>query len=155
MSFNVLDVVFIGLIVCFMLLSIMRGAIREVLSLCGLIAGFFMANWFYMDLGLLLDRILPDPALSQVLSYLLILVAGYLAGAFLTGLAEAFKASHGDLLNRSLGGLIGVLKGVTFSLVLYWMIKFYVPPFQDELDESLVAHELGRIFLLMQDLNLI
>jgi hypothetical protein len=35
------------------------------------------------------------------------------------------------------------------------MIKFYIPPFQDELGESVVAHELGRIFLLMENLNLI
>ena len=155
MNFNVLDVVFIGLIACFMLLSIMRGAIRELLSLLGLIAGFFLANWFYIDLGEVLGGILPDPALAQVLGYLIILVAGYLGGMFFTGLAEAFKSNHGDLINRGLGGLIGVLKGVTVSLVLYWMIKFYIPPFQDELGESVVAHELGRIFLLMENLNLI
>lgn len=152
---NVLDIVFIGLIVSFMLFSIMRGAVREVLSLLGLIAGFFFANWFYVELGDLFGGVLPDPALAEVSAYLLILVVGYFAGAFLSGLAEAFRANHSDLLNRGLGGLIGVVKGITFSLVLYWMIKFYVPPFQDELGESVVAQELGRIFLLMENLNLI
>ena len=108
-----------------------------------------------MDLGPVLGGVLPDPALAQVLAYLLILVVGYFAGAFLSGLGEAFRTRHGDLLNRGLGGLIGVLKGITFCLVLYWMIKFYIPPFQDELGESMLAHELGRIYVLMEDLNLI
>ena len=155
MSFNVLDIVFLGLIVSFMLLSIMRGAVKEFLSLLGLISGFFFANWFYMDLGPVLGGVLPDPALAQVLAYLLILVVGYFAGAFLSGLGEAFSTRHSDLLNRGLGGLIGVLKGITFCLVLYWMIKFYIPPFQDELVESMLARELGRIYVLMENLNLI
>ena len=150
-----LDIVFIGLIVSFMLLSIMRGAVKELLSLLGLIAGFFFANWFYEDFGAVLGGVLPDPALAQVLAYLIILVVGYFAGAFLSGLAEAFRTSPGDLINRGLGGLIGVAKGITFSLVLYWLIKFYIPPFQDELGESVLAQELGRIFLLMESLNLI
>lgn len=150
-----LDIVFIGLIVSFMLFSIMRGAVKELLSLLGLIAGFFFANWFYEDLGDVFGGVLPDPALAQVLAYLVILVVGYFTGVFLSGLAEVFRTNPGDLLNRGLGGLIGVAKGITFSLVLYWLIKFYIPPFQDELGESLLAHELGRIFLLMESLNLI
>ena len=154
-NFNVLDIVFVGLIVSFTFFSIMRGAIKELLSLLGLIAGFFLAHWFYMDLGRQLSGVLPDPALAEVLAYLVILVVGYFAGVFLSGLGEAFRPQRNDLLNRGLGGLIGVLKGMTFSLVLYWMIKFYIPPFQDELGESMLAQELGRIYLLMEDLNLI
>ena len=150
-----LDIVFIGLIVSFMLFSIMRGAIREILSLLGLIAGFLFANWFHVELGGMMGDVLPDPALAKVLAYLIILVVGYFTGAFLSGLAEAFRANHSDLLNRSLGALIGVVKGITFSLVLFWMIKFYIPPFQDELGESMVARELGRLFVLMEELNLI
>lgn len=150
-----LDIIFIGLIVSFMLLSITRGAVKEVVSLVGLIAGFLFANWFYLELGAVLGGVLPDPKLAQVVAYISILVLGYVAGTFLSGLAEAFRTSKSDLLNRGLGGLIGVLKGVTISLVLHWMIKFYIPPFQDELGASIVGQELGRIFLLMEDLNLI
>jgi len=155
LSFNVLDIVFVGLVVSFTLLSIMRGAVKELLSLLGLIAGFFLANWFYQDLAGQLAAVLPDPDLAEVLAYLLILVVGYFAGVFLSGLGEAFRPRHNDMINRSLGGVIGVMKGMTFSLVLYWMIKFYIPPFQDELSESMLGGELGRIFSLMENLNLI
>ncbi len=152
---NVLDVVFVVLILSFTLLSVMRGAIKELLSLLGLIAGFLFANWFYKDLAGQVGGILPDPALAEVLSYLLILVVGYVGGMFLSGLGEAFRPYQSDLVNRSLGGVIGIIKGTTISLVLYWMIKSYIPPFQDELGESSLARELGRLFSFMEDLNLI
>jgi ABC-type lipoprotein release transport system permease subunit len=54
-----------------------------------------------------------------------------------------------------MGGVIGAIKGTTISLVLYWVINSYFPPFQDELGESMVGQELGRLFSLMEDFNLL
>ena len=155
MSLNILDIVFLGLIASFTLISIMRGALKELLSLVGLVGGFFLAHWFYPQLSLQLDPFLPDPALAELISYLAILLAGYFAGVFLGGLGEAFRPQHGALLNRTAGGIIGALKGTTISLVLYWLILSYIPPFQDELGDSLLARELGRLFSLMESFNLI
>ena len=155
MNFNVLDIIFIALIVSFTLLSMMRGAVKEVLSLLGLVGGFFLANWFYADLAGQIGGLLPDPALAEVASYLLILVAGYVGVMFLGGLGEAFRSHHHVLLNRGLGGMIGIVKGTTISLALHWMIISYIPPFQDELSESMLARELGQLFSFMEGLNLI
>ena len=149
-----LDIIFVGLIISFTLFSIMRGARKELLSLLGLIAGFFFANLFYPSLGEQFSEILPDPAFAEVLAYLLILVVGYFIGVLLSSLGDAIHGQSNNLLNRTLGGVIGTLKGITLSLVFYWMIKFYIPPFQDELEQSGLAQKLGYIFLLLEDLNL-
>jgi len=151
----VLDIIFVGLIVSFALISAMRGAVKELLSLVGLIGGFFLANWFYRDISGQLGGVLPDPALAELISYLAIFLVGYFVGIFLSGLGEAFRPHQHDLLNRGAGVLIGAVKGVTISLVLYWVINSYFPPFQDELGESLLGRQLGALFSLMENFNLI
>lgn len=155
MNLNILDFVFLGLIASFALLSMMRGAVKELLSLLGLIGGFFLANWFYVDVSGRFGSFLPDPALAELVSFLAIFMVGYFVGIFLSGLGGAFRPHSHDLINRGLGGVIGAIKGTTFSLVLYWVINTYFPPFQDELGSSLVGRELGRLFSMMENLNLI
>ncbi len=155
MNANVLDIVFVGLMASFGLLSVMRGAVRELLSLVGLIGGFILAHWFYVDLSTMMLPMLPDPALAELASFLAIFLVGYFLGIFLSGLGGALRPHSHDLVNRGLGGLIGVAKGVVISLVLFWVINSYFPPFQDELRDSFVGRELARLFAMLQDFNLI
>jgi len=152
---NILDLVFLGLILGFTLMSLMRGAMKEILSLLGLFVGFIAANHFYQDLGRSLEGVIPDRAFSELISYLIILVLGYFFGTVLTGLSDLFASRGNDLLNRVLGGVIGFCKGTTISLVLYWVINTYIPPFQDKLAGSFMAEELAQLLSFLNTLNLI
>ena len=152
---NVLDIIFLGLIVIFTLLSMMRGALKEALSLLGLLGGFFCANWFYLDLAGNLESLLPDRTLAELISYVAILLVGYFLGIFLTGLSDLFSSRRNDLLNRLGGGAIGFCKGTTFSMVLFWIINAHIPPFQDELAGSFMAEEIARLFSFMESLSII
>lgn len=155
MELNVLDIVFAGLIVAFTLISMMRGAMREVLSLIGLLGGFLLASRFYGVLADKVEPIMPDRALGELLSFLAILVAGYVAGSFLSGFGDLFGPKRRGLLDRLLGAVFGFCKGTTVSLALFWVIKEYIPPFQDELAGSLLAETLGQLFSLLSGLDLI
>ena len=147
---NILDIIFIVLILAFTLMSWMRGALKEVLSLAGLGAGFAGATAFYPDLAGQLLVVVPDRALAELLSFLLILVFGYFLGVILTGLSDALSGHRNEIWNRSLGAVIGFCKGVLMSLALFWVIDSYIPPFQDELAGSIVAEELARLMALIK-----
>lgn len=155
MELNVLDIVFAGLIVAFTLISMMRGAVREVLSLIGLVGGFLLASRYYGALADRVEAIMPDRALGELLSFLAILVAGYFAGSLLSGFGDLLGAKRRGLLDRLLGASFGFGKGTTISLALYWVIKEYIPPFQDELASSLVAENLARLLDVISGLKLI
>ena len=147
---NILDIIFVVLILSFTLLSWSRGALKEVLSLAGLGLGFFGATAFYPDLAEQLTPVLPDPALAELLSFLLILMLGYFAGVLFTGFSDALSGRRNESWNRILGALIGLCKGVLVSLVLFWVIDTYIPSFQDELARSLVAEELARLLAMIR-----
>ena len=147
---NILDIIFVVLILSFTLMSWMRGALKEVLSLAGLGLGFAGATAFYPDLADQLHVVIPDRALSELLSFLLILMFGYFGGVILTGLSDALSARQSETWNRALGGLIGFCKGILVSMVLYWVIDSYIPPFQDELAGSYVAEGLARLLAMFQ-----
>jgi len=154
---NILDIVFAGLIILFGVLAFMRGALREFFSLIGLIAGFLAANRWYFSLSDLIQPLFPSGLsdLAELLSFLVIVFAGYFAGIFLSGFGDLFRSQPSNAMYRMLGGLIGLIKGATFSLVLFWVINFYVPPFRDELAESFLAGQFAKVLALMESLNLI
>ncbi|MBI4083949.1 MAG: CvpA family protein [Candidatus Lambdaproteobacteria bacterium] len=154
MNVNVLDIVFVGLMVVFALLSFSRGAVRELLALLGLAAGFLAAQAFYLRLARVLGPLVPDRRLAELLGFLAILVLGYFAGVFLSQLGEMVRERPANLFNRMVGGALGFAKGVLFSMVLHWAIASYVPPFQDELRGSAVGRVLGRLIDLASRLSL-
>ena len=139
-----------GLILSFTLMSWIRGGLKEVLSLVGLGGGFLAAATFYPDLAAQLSAILPDQALGELLSFLMILILGYFGGTLLTGLIDSLGRHNSQTWNRVLGAGIGFCKGVLISMALFWVIDSYVPPFQDELAGSYVAEELARMIALFK-----
>lgn len=127
-----------------------RGAVKELLSLLGLAIGFFVATWYYLDLAKILAGIIPDKDLAELLSYLVILLGGYFLGMFLSGMGNLFPAGPGNILNRILGAFIGLSKGALISMALFWLIKSYIKPLQDELVSSPVAQTLGKLITMLQ-----
>lgn len=151
MSINLFDAIVFVILVAFMLLSYVRGATRELLSLVGLVIGYWAGLKFHQDLGGMLEPIVQDLQLAELLSFVMILVAGYLVGAFVGGFREGRPRG---LLNHLIGGGVGVLKGLVVSLALYWVVIAYVPPFQDELAASRSAPYLGLLLQYVTSLTL-
>jgi uncharacterized membrane protein required for colicin V production len=140
--------------VVFALLSFSRGAVRELLSLLGLTAGFVAAQVFHLRLARVLGSLVADRRLAELMAFLAILVLGYFAGIFLSQLGASERSSRASLFNRMAAGSIGFAKGVLFSMVLHWCIASYVPPFQDELRGSAVGRVLGQLIDFASRLNL-
>ncbi len=51
--------------------------------------------------------------------------------------------------------MIGLLKGLTICLALYWVISTDIPPLRDELSHSSVAAVLGQIMATLQGWKLL
>ena len=153
MSINLFDAIFLILVLTFTVLSFMRGMMKEVLGLLGIAMGFLAAGWYAPNLAEIVRPLLPDAKTSELLAFILIMMAGYFVGTFLAGFGSQFLPSPKTPTGRMVGGVIGFGKGLIFALALFWVVRNYIPPFQDELARSPIGGMLGEIIAYFQKMN--
>ncbi|MDP8568633.1 CvpA family protein [Methylophilus aquaticus] len=116
---TIFDYIVLGIIGFTILLGLMRGAVREILSMLGWMLAFYLANKFNADV----IRYLPDEVPTEsikvmaafVLIFLAVLLLSSLLALLLTGLLKAVGLGG---LNRLLGAFTGALRGLLFVCVL-------------------------------------
>ena len=100
------------------LLSVIRGAVREVLALSGWVAAFLVANVMAPHLALMLPEEIPSEALKLLLAFVALFIATLVvAGLATLAVSELVKAAGLTPLDRSLGAVFGVARGVLIVLV--------------------------------------
>jgi len=114
------DFAVIGISIVSLLLGLWRGLVYEVLSLLGWPVAFVLSKMFA---GNAADMI---PGVQETLRILLAYAAVFIAALILWGvlawlLSKLVKAAGLGWLDRVLGGLFGVLRGLLVILVLVWL----------------------------------
>jgi len=154
-NINFFDAVFLGLLLIFFLLSYLRGMVKELFTLLGLVVGFMAGTWYAGALAVHLRPMLPDQEIADLLSFLLIMLGCYFMGIFLGGMSDFFRQEPMGPFSRMMGGIIGLAKGLVMSLTVYWVIVNYIPSFQNAMAESWMGARLGNLLLYLKQINLI
>lgn len=119
-----LDWMALGVLLLSLLLGLWRGLVFEVLSLLNWLAAFVLAQWVTPEVWWRLPLGEASPALRYVLAFLLVFVAAMFIGGFFTTLMRHMVALVGlRPVDRGLGGLFGVLRGLVLLLALAAMIS--------------------------------
>ena len=112
-NLNYFDVIVIALIVLLGLKGLLRGFIKEVFALVGLIGGVFIASRIALDIGSIVDSFIPMSNNNTVLlvgfivSLIGIWILAYILG---TILSKMFSMSGFGFLDRILGFIFGGAK---------------------------------------------
>lgn len=110
---TVFDYAVLGIIGLSVLLSILRGFLRETLSLAGWVAAFFVAKLYTLQLAPLLPQSIPGESLRLLAAFLILFLVTLLVSSLLAiALAEVFKKIGLGWLDRWLGALFGMARGV-------------------------------------------
>lgn len=155
MSVNLFDVIFAIVVVAFTLLSLLRGVLRELLVLLGLVGGFLAGTHYARALAVQLNPLLQDRGAAELLAFVLLMVAGYLVGVFLASFSDLLRRDREGCVGHIAGGVLGFAKGVTISLALYWVVMTYIPSFQDEMAGSFIGALLGKLMAYLVHANVI
>ena len=155
MNLGLLDFVFIGVMGIFFLMSYFRGTLRELISLAGVAGGYLAAHWYHVMLADLLAPVVRNLRMAEAVAFIAIMALGYMIGTFASGIGDYYSSASRSLGSRIAAGIIGLAKGLTISLALYWLIDTHFPPLQDELAQSTVAGALHRMIAVLQGWNLL
>lgn len=99
--------------------SMMRGAIKETLSIFGWLAAFYVAKTYAPQLAHLLPQDIPTEALKMLAAFLILFIAVLFINSLLSIAISGIVSKIGlGWLNRFLGVILGFVKGVLVVCVL-------------------------------------
>ncbi|HAF74234.1 MAG TPA: colicin V production CvpA, partial [Gammaproteobacteria bacterium] len=111
------DIVILAVMGISLVFGLFRGLLRELLSLVSWVFAFWIAYRYSANVAEIIDRALQNPTLSQAVSAVLVFVIVLVALMVLTSLiAKVFKATGLAGIDRILGGLFGLGRGVVILL---------------------------------------
>ncbi len=147
-----LDYALIGVLLVSIGWGVWRGLVREAISLAGWVVAFLVANLLAAPLVELLPKSLPRPEwhllLAFVVIFLLTLTLATLVGLLLSKLVT--KVGLGGL-DRTLGGLFGLVRGWFIALALALLAGLTALPLHPIWKESLSGPTLARAATYLKD----
>jgi membrane protein required for colicin V production len=118
-SFDYAVLTIVGLSVIF---SVMRGMVREVLAILGWVAAFYVGRTYTNQLLPLMPADIPTEPLRVLAAFLVLFLATLLLASLLgIAISAIFKKIGLGWLNRLLGALFGVVRGLLIVCVLVFL----------------------------------
>jgi membrane protein required for colicin V production len=123
-----LDIIFLVILAFFTAKGFMRGLIREMASIIGVILGFYVANTYYPELSPHLAKLISTPGYVHALSYFLLFIGTMAVISFTVWVITAFlKLAMLDTANHALGGVFGLAKGVILCAIVLLALDMFLP----------------------------
>jgi membrane protein required for colicin V production len=118
-SFDYVVLLIIGISI---VVSMMRGAVREVLAIVGWVAAIYVTKTYATQLVPLLPADIPSEQLRILAAYVIVFLGVLLVSSLLTiALSSLIKKIGLNWFNRFLGGFFGLLRGLLIVCVLIFL----------------------------------
>lgn len=114
---TIFDYLVLFVLICSVVISILRGLVKEILSLLAWVVSFVVANAYGEDLAKLLPELIPGNVTRLIVAFIALFIGVRLLMMLLTmAIDAAIKASGLTLADRGLGGLFGLARGLVMVL---------------------------------------
>nr|WP_269106472.1 CvpA family protein [Massilia sp. TS11] len=111
------DYIVLFVLGCSVVIGLLRGLVKEMLSLAGWVLAFVVANAYSAQLAVLLPAAVPGETVRLMLAFIALFVGvRLLVGLFGMALDALLKATGLTLADRGLGALFGLARGMVFVL---------------------------------------
>lgn len=128
MTLNWADWTIIAIIGVSCVISLLRGFVKEALSLLSWIAATFVAIAFHQRLATIFAHWIETPSIRTVLAFIALFVLTLLLGAIVSWLIQQFIAGAGlSWLDRLLGMAFGAARGLLIVLALVILLPMALP----------------------------
>lgn len=126
-SFNVLDILFLAIVILSTLFGIIKGFIRELFSLAFFIIALILSFLYYSDVGTIYSKYLSEN-IAHFAGFVTIFVAVLVVGTLVTYfIKKIFILGPLKTIDRIFGGVFGLVRGMLIAaLIVFVMIAFQI-----------------------------
>jgi membrane protein required for colicin V production len=137
---TIFDYLVIFVLVCSIVISTLRGLVKEILSLLGWVVSFVVANAYGQDLARLLPDAIPGDTTRLIAAFIALFIGVRLLMMLLNMAVDAvIKASGLTLADRGLGGLFGLGRGLVIVLAAVLLCGMTAIPRQPFWKEAVLS----------------
>ncbi|MDB5918018.1 MAG: colicin production protein [Massilia sp.] len=114
---TIFDYLVLFVLVASVVISTMRGLVKEILSLLGWVVAFVVANAYGAQLAPMLPAMIPGEAVRLMVAFVALFIGVRILMGLLTLAVDALIQAAGlSLADRGLGGLFGLARGIVIVL---------------------------------------
>jgi membrane protein required for colicin V production len=129
---TIFDYLVLFVLIASVVISTLRGLVKEMLSLVGWVVAFVVANAYGAKLAPLLPEVLPGATARLMLAFIALFLGVRILMGLLSMAIGALVAATGlSLADRGLGGLFGLARGVVIVLAAVILCGMTAIPQQD------------------------
>ena len=137
---TIFDYLVIFVMVTSVIISMLRGLVKEVLSLAGWVVAFVVANAYAAALAVMLPAVVPGEVLRLILAFIALFIGvRILMGLLSMALGALLDAGGLSLFDRLLGAVFGVGRGLVIVLTAVILCGMTSLPQQDFWKEALFS----------------
>jgi membrane protein required for colicin V production len=138
-NWNWLDGILAAIVLVSLVTAILKGFIRELVSLASVVAGVAIAAVGYRRVGLRFDDLTSSPQVALGLGFLTLFLGTLVVGALVSYFGRRLIQKAGlGWFDRFLGGIFGLARGVAIDCVLLMvLLAFSLKP--EVVQQSLLA----------------
>lgn len=137
---TIFDYLVLFVLVCSVVISTLRGLMKEILSLLSWVVSFVVANAYGEALAKLLPDMMPGKTTRLIVAFIALFIGARLLMLLLSMAIDALiKASGLTLADRGLGGLFGLGRGLVIVLAVVLLCGMTAIPQQPFWREALLS----------------
>jgi membrane protein required for colicin V production len=154
---NLLDIIILSTMGFLILKGLMRGFLREVASLAGVIAGIFLANFFQPQMTKYLDSYLPSMDVLPLISFggifLIVMLLSSILGWVLKFMFwKVLKGWSGRIIGAGLATIKGLILIYLVIILLFFFLPAKTPLIAtSKLAPSIISSYQGMVGLISPD----
>ena len=134
------DYLVLFVLVASVVISTMRGLVKEILSLLGWAVAFVVANAYGATLAPMLPALLPGGTVRLMVAFVALFLGVRILMGLLTLAVDALVQAAGlSLADRGLGGLFGLARGIVIVLFGVILCSMTAIPQQDFWKNALLS----------------
>lgn len=116
---TIFDYLVLFVLVCSVLISMLRGLVKEVLSLASWIIALIVANAYGEALAAMLPDVIPGESTKLIVAFIVLVIGTrLLMGLLSRAITELVKATGLSLLDRTLGAVFGLARALVIVLTV-------------------------------------
>jgi membrane protein required for colicin V production len=137
---TVFDYLVLFVLICSVVISTLRGLVKEVLSLASWVVALMVANQYGDPLAQTLSVLIPGNTMRLIVAFVVLFIGvRLLMGLLMMALESIIKASGLTLVDRGLGGLFGLARGLVIVLAVVLVCGATAIPQQPFWTEALLS----------------